>query len=159
MDSGWKSAWQQMLEDGKVSLSSFRSLFASFLADLMHMAITRPITVQIAGVVSGMFGTGGVAYAAGGSGGGGGMGNLSGVSNLMPGSWFSGIGDTINNTMAGWFPGTFFQRDSGEFLCGAGGSEQRVGRIRRRHEYGHGDGIQCACRWNRSAKRCPIHLS
>ncbi|MFQ8738146.1 MAG: hypothetical protein ACLSAH_20880 [Bilophila wadsworthia] len=29
------------------------------------MAITRPITVQIAGVVSGMFGTGGVAYAAG----------------------------------------------------------------------------------------------
>lgn len=107
MDSGWKSAWQQMLEDGKVSLSSFRSLFASFLADLMHMAITRPITVQIAGVVSGMFGTGGVAYAAGGSGGGGGIGNLSGLSNLMPGSWFSGIGDTINNTMAGWFPGTF----------------------------------------------------
>ena len=66
MDSGWKSAWEQMIETGKVSLSSFRSLFASFLADLMHMAITRPITVQIAGVVSGMFGTGGVAYAAGG---------------------------------------------------------------------------------------------
>ena len=35
-----------------MSLSSFRSVFASFLADLMHMAITRPITVQIAGVVS-----------------------------------------------------------------------------------------------------------
>ena len=118
MDSGWKSAWQQMLEDGKVSLSSFRSLFASFLADLMHMAITRPITVQIAGVVSGMFGTGGVAYAAGGSGGGGGMGNLSGVSNLMPGSWFSGIGDTINNTMAGWFPGTFSSATAASSFAG-----------------------------------------
>lgn len=66
MDSGWKSVWEQMIETGKVSLSSFRSLFVSFLADLMHMAITRPITVQIAGVVSGMLGTGGVAYAAGG---------------------------------------------------------------------------------------------
>ena len=65
MDSGWKSAWEQMIETGKVSLSSFRSVFASFLADLMHMAIPRPITVQIAGVVSGMLGTGGVAYAAG----------------------------------------------------------------------------------------------
>ena len=107
MDSGWKSAWEQMIETGKVSLSSFRSVFASFLADLMHMAITRPITVQIAGVVSGMLGTGGVAYAAGGSGGMGGIGNLSGLSNLMPGSWFSGIGDTINNTMAGWFPSLF----------------------------------------------------
>ena len=107
MDSGWKSAWEQMIETGKVSLSSFRSVFASFLADLMHMAITRPITVQIAGVVSGMLGTGGVAQAAGGSGGMGGIGNLSGLSNLMPRSWFSGIGDTINNTMAGWFPSLF----------------------------------------------------
>ena len=107
MDLGWKSAWEQMIETSKVSLSSFRSVFASFLADLMHMAITRPITVQIAGVVSGMLGTGGVAYAAGGSGGVGGIGNLSGLSNLMPGSWFSGIGNTINDTMAGWFPSLF----------------------------------------------------
>ena len=107
MDSGWKSAWEQMIETGKVSLSSFRSLFGSFLADLLHMAITRPITVQIAGAVSGMFGTGGVAYASGGSGGVGGMSNLSGLSNLMPGSWFSGIGNTINDTMAGWFPSLF----------------------------------------------------
>ena len=107
MDSGWKSAWEQMIETGKASLSSFRSVFVSFLADLMHMAITRPITVQIAGAVSGMFGTGGVAYASGGSGGVGGMSNLSGLSNLMPGSWFSGIGNTINDTMAGWFPSLF----------------------------------------------------
>lgn len=118
MDSGWKSAWEQMIETGKVSLSSFRSVFASFLADLMHMAITRPITVQIAGVVSGMLGTGGVAQAAGGSGGMGGIGNLSGVSNLMPGSWFSGIGDTINNTMAGWFPGTFASATAASSFAG-----------------------------------------
>lgn len=118
MDSGWKSAWEQMFEMGKGSLSSFRSLFASFLADLMHLAITRPITVQIAGVVSGMLGTGGVAYAAGGSGGVGGMNNLSGLSNLMPGSWFSGIGDTINNTMAGWFPGTFSSATAASSFAG-----------------------------------------
>ena len=118
MDSGWKSAWEQMIETGKVSLSSFRSVFASFLADLMHMAITRPITVQIAGVVSGLFGTGGVAYAAGGSGGMGGIGNLSGLSNLMPGSWFSGIGDTINNTMAGWFPETFASATAASSFAG-----------------------------------------
>ncbi|WP_418719630.1 phage tail tape measure C-terminal domain-containing protein [Bilophila wadsworthia] len=119
MDSGFHSVWEQMLEDGKVSLSSFKSLFASFLADLMHMAITRPITVQIAGVVSGMLGTGGVAYAAGGSGGGG-IGNLSGVSNLMPGSWTSGIADTINNTMAGWFPSTFASTSAVSSAANAG---------------------------------------
>ena len=118
MDSGFHGVWEQMLEDGKFSLSSFKSLFASFLADLMHMAITRPITVQIAGVVSGMLGTGGVAQAAGGSGGMGGIGNLSGVSNLMPGSWFSGIGDTINNTMAGWFPGTFASATAASSFAG-----------------------------------------
>lgn len=120
MDSGFHNVWQQMLEDGKVSLSSFKSLFASFLADLMHMAITRPITVQIAGVVSGMLGTGGVAYAAGGSGGVGGMSNLSGVSNLMPGSWTSGIADTINNTMAGWFPSTFASTSAVSSAANAG---------------------------------------
>ena len=114
MDSGWKSVWEQMIETGKVSLSSFRSLFVSFLADLMHMAITRPITVRIAGVVSGMLGTGGVAYAAGGSGGSGiGFGNLP-FSSLLPDSWtsgaagfFSGITGGINsfasNVTGGFF--------------------------------------------------------
>ena len=102
MDSGWKSAWEQMIETGKVSLSSFRSVFASFLADLMHMAFTRPITVQIAGVVSGMLGGSGMSGVAGAASGGSG-----GVSNTLPTSWVSGISDTINSTMAGWFPDTF----------------------------------------------------
>ena len=115
MDSGWKSAWEQMIETGKVSLSSFRSVFASFLADLMHMAITRPITVQIAGVVSGMLGTGGVAYAAGGNGGSGGigLGNLP-FSSLLPDSWtsgaaglFSGITGGINSFGANLLPDLF----------------------------------------------------
>ena len=134
MDSGFKNVWQQMLEDGKVSLSSFKSLFASFLADLMHMAITRPITVQIAGAVSGMLGTGGVAYAAGGSGGSGGVGgmsNLSGLSNLMPSSWTSGIADTINNTMAGWFPSTFgataYSGTAGTVMSATGGAADIAG--------------------------------
>lgn len=106
MDSGWKSAWEQMIETGKVSLSSFRSVFASFLVDLMHMAITRPITVQIAGVVSGMLGTGGVAYAAGGNGGSGGigLGNLP-FSSLLPDSWTSGVSSFLSYELPGTAPG------------------------------------------------------
>lgn len=124
MDSGFHNVWQQMLEDGKVSLSSFKSLFASFLADLMHMAITRPITVQIAGVVSGMLGTGGVAYAAGGSGSnGGGTGGLLGnipFSSILPDSWtfgatglFSGITGGINS-FASNLTGGFFASSATE---------------------------------------------
>ncbi|WP_417031069.1 phage tail tape measure C-terminal domain-containing protein [Bilophila wadsworthia] len=124
MDSGWKSAWEQMIETGKVSLSSFRSAFASFLADLMHMAITRPITVQIAGVVSGMLGTGGVAYAAGGSGSSsGGTGGLLGnipFSSILPDSWtsgtaglFSGITGGINS-FASNLTGGFFASSATE---------------------------------------------
>ena len=106
MDSGFHNVWQQMLEDGKVSLSSFKSLFASFLADLMHMAITRPITVQIAGVVSGMLGTGGVAYAAGGNGGSGGigLGNFP-FSSLLPDSWTSGVSSFLSYELPGTAPG------------------------------------------------------
>ena len=123
MDSGWKSAWEQMIETGKMSLSSFRSVFASFLADLMHMAFTRPITVQIAGVVSGMLGTGGVAYAAGGSGVGGGTGGLLGnipFSSILPDSWtfgatglFSGITGGINS-FASNLTGGFFASSATE---------------------------------------------
>ena len=127
MDSGWKSAWEQMIETGKVSLSSFRSVFASFLADLMHMAITRPITVQIAGVVSGMLGTGGVAYAAGGSGGGAGglLSNvpLSNLSSFLPDSFTSGLSGFMGAALPGTVsalttPGAY---TAGEILLMQGG--------------------------------------
>ena len=127
MDSGWKSAWGQMIETGKMSLSSFRSVFASFLADLMHMAITRPITVQIAGVVSGILGTGGVAYAAGGSGGGAGglLGNvpLSNLSSFLPDSFTSGLSGLMGATLPGTVsalttPGAY---TAGEILLMQGG--------------------------------------
>ena len=127
MDSGWKSAWEQMIETGKVSLSSFRSAFASFLADLMHMAITRPITVQIAGVVSGMLGTGGVAYAAGGSGGGAGglLSNvpLSNLSSFLPDSFTSGLSGFMGAALPGTVsalttPGAY---TAGEILLMQGG--------------------------------------
>ena len=126
MDSGWKSAWQQMIETGKVSLSSFRSLFASFLADLLHIAITRPITVQIAGVVSGMLGTGGVAHAAGGAGGSGGAGGLLGnipFSSLLPDSITGGVSGLLGATLPGTTavlttPGAY---TAGEILLMQGG--------------------------------------
>lgn len=112
MDSGWKSAWEQMIETGKVSLSSFRSVFASFLADLMHMALTRPITVQIAGAVSGMLGTGGVAQAAGGSGtsgSGGIMDLLSMGTSFLPGGSVTGA----INKAAAWAAPSLFSTTSG----------------------------------------------
>lgn len=124
MDSGWRSAWEQMIETGKVSLSSFRSLFSSFLADLMHMAITRPITVQIAGVVSGMPGTGGVASASGGTGtSGSGSVNIGGLTNLIPDSWTSGISGILGTTLPGTAtalttPGAY---TAGELLLMQGG--------------------------------------
>jgi tape measure domain-containing protein len=120
MDSGFKDVWQQMLDDGKVSLSSFKSLFASFLADLMHMAITRPIVVQIAGVVSGMLGAGGVG--ASGSGYGSLLGNVP-VSSLIPNSWTSGVSGILGATLPGTSlalttPGAY---TAGEILLMQGG--------------------------------------
>lgn len=64
LDSGFRSVFQNFFEHGKLSLDSFKSVFANFLGELMHMAITRPITVQIAGAITGMLGTGGIVQAA-----------------------------------------------------------------------------------------------
>ena len=111
MDSGFHNVWQQMLEDGKVSLSSFKSLFASFLADLMHMAITRPITVQIAGAISGLFGSSGTPGGAGaGAGGSGGITDLLSMgTSFLPGGSVTGM----INEAAAWAAPSLFSTPSG----------------------------------------------
>ena len=114
VDQAGADMLENFLSGTKNTFDSLKKMFIRTLAEMANAAWLRPITVQIMGTLGGVFGVGGTALAYDSAtgkmvnaSGGGGMGNLSGVSNLMPGSWFSGIGDTINNTMAGWFPGTF----------------------------------------------------
>lgn len=123
IQSSTQSMWEDFLETGKLSLSSLKSVFKSFIAQLLNIAVMNPIIVQVATSVQGqLWGSSAGSVLAGtaqsGSGGVGGMSNLSGLSNLMPGSWTSGIADTINNTMAGWFPGTFSSATAASSLAG-----------------------------------------
>ena len=116
VDQAGADMLENFLSGTKNTFDSLKKMFIRTLAEMANAAWLRPITVQIMGTLGGVFGVGGTALAydsvtgkmVNTSGGGvGGMSDLSGVSNLMPGSWTSGIADTINNTMAGWFPSTF----------------------------------------------------
>lgn len=125
IQSSTQSMWEDFLETGKLSLSSLKSVFKSFIAQLLNIAVMNPIIVQVATSVQGqLWGSSAGSVLAGtaqsGSGGVGGMSNLSGLGNLMPGSWTSGIADTINNTMAGWFPSTFASTSAVSSAANAG---------------------------------------
>ena len=111
LDQGFNTVWQEMLTSGKASFSSFKKLLASFLADIAHMAISRPIVVRVAGVVSGLFGGAGAASAeggasglAGGSGSMGGLGNLLGnvpITSFLPDSLTGGLGGILGMQLPG----------------------------------------------------------
>ena len=136
IQSSTQSMWEDFLETGKLSLSSLKSVFKSFIAQLLNIAVMNPIIVQVATSVQGsLWGSSAGSVLAGtvqsGSGGVGGMSNLSGLSNLMPSSWFSGIGNTINDTMAGWFPSTFgataYSGTAGTVMSATGGAADIAG--------------------------------
>lgn len=125
VDEAGADMLENFLNGSKNTFDSLKKMFIRTLAEMANAAWLRPITVQVMGTLGGLFGVGGTALAYDSvtgkmvnASGGGGMGNLSGVSNLMPGSWFSGIGDTINNTMAGWFPGTFSSATAASSFAG-----------------------------------------
>lgn len=125
VDQAGADMLENFLSGTKNTFDSLKKMFIRTLAEMANAAWLRPITVQVMGALGGVFGVGGTALAYDSAtgkmvnaSGGGGMGNLSGVSNLMPGSWFSGIGDTINNTMAGWFPGTFSSATAASSFAG-----------------------------------------
>lgn len=125
VDEAGADMLENFLNGSKNTFDSLKKMFIRTLAEMANAAWLRPITVQVMGALGGVFGVGGTALAYDSAtgkmvnaSGGGGMGNLSGVSNLMPGSWFSGIGDTINNTMAGWFPGTFSSATAASSFAG-----------------------------------------
>lgn len=51
IQSSTQSMWEDFLETGKLSLSSLKSVFKSFIAQLLNIAVMNPIIVQIAGSV------------------------------------------------------------------------------------------------------------
>lgn len=114
VDEAGADMLENFLNGSKNTFDSLKKMFIRTLAEMANAAWLRPITVQVMGTLGGIFGVGGTALAYDSvtgkmvnASGGGGIGNLSGLSNLMPNSWFSGIGNTINDTMAGWFPSLF----------------------------------------------------
>ena len=123
VDEAGADMLENFLNGSKNTFDSLKKMFIRTLAEMANAAWLRPITVQIMGTLGGVFGVGGTALAYDSATGkmvntSGGIGNLSGLSNLMPGSWFSGIGNTINDTMAGWFPGTFSSATAASSFAG-----------------------------------------
>ena len=105
IDNSFQSMWQGIFEKGKLSLSSLKGVFSNFLGEMAHMALTRPIMLNIAGSISSLFGgsttanaaQGGLGSAVSGQGGLGSMlGSLS-LGSLVP--------DSVKNAVAGWFGG------------------------------------------------------
>nr|WP_294512657.1 hypothetical protein [uncultured Bilophila sp.] len=127
VDQAGADMLENFLSGTKNTFDSLKKMFIRTLAEMANAAWLRPITVQVMGALVGVFDVGGTALAydsatgkmVNTSGGGlGGLSNLSGFSNLMPSSWFSDIGDTINNTMAGWFPGMFSSATAASSFAG-----------------------------------------
>ena len=56
IDKSFQSMWQGLIEKGKLSMSSLKDVFNNFLAELAHMALTKPIMVSIAGGITSLFG-------------------------------------------------------------------------------------------------------
>ncbi|MFJ5297500.1 DUF4214 domain-containing protein [Pseudomonas sp. NPDC088368] len=120
VDSAFADMWKSILGKSGNFFSSFKDSFNQFLAEVLHMAITRPIIVQI-GASLGVGGLAAQAASAGGGGGGTGVGSLlNGASSLysaatgwgkalytgyqsggLAGAW-SGLGSYSSGVLAGW---------------------------------------------------------
>lgn len=104
IQSSTQSMWEDFLETGKLSLSSLKSVFKSFIAQLLNIAVMNPIIVQVATSVQGSLwggSAGSVLAGAAQSGASGGL-NIGGLTNLIPDSWTSGV----SNLMTSYLPGT-----------------------------------------------------
>jgi hypothetical protein len=118
VDGAFADMWKSILGKSGNFFSSFKDSFNQFLAEVLHMAITRPIIVQIGASL----GVGGLAAQAASAGGGGtGVGSLlNGASSLysaatgwgkalytgyqsggLAGAW-SGLGSYSSGVLAGW---------------------------------------------------------
>lgn len=120
VDGAFADMWKSILGKSDNFFSSFKDSFNQFLAEVLHMAITRPIIVQI-GASLGVGGLAAQAASAGGGGGGTGVGSLlNGASSFysaatgwgkalytgyqsggLAGAW-SGLGSYSSGVLAGW---------------------------------------------------------
>jgi len=120
VDGAFADMWKSILGKSGDFFSSFKDSFNQFLAEILHMAITRPIILQI-GASLGVGGLAAQAASSGGGSGGVGFGSiLNGASSLysaatgwgkalytgyqsggLAGAW-SGLGSYSSGVLAGW---------------------------------------------------------
>lgn len=128
VDEAGADMLENFLNGSKNTFDSLKKMFIRTLAEMANAAWLRPITVQIMGTLGGVFGVGGTALAYDSATGkmvntSGGIGNLSGLSNLMPDSWTSGVSGLLGATLPGTSvalttPGAY---TAGEILLMQGG--------------------------------------
>ena len=112
IQSSTQSMWEDFLETGKLSLSSLKSVFKSFIAQLLNIAVMNPIIVQIAGSVqNSLWGASAGSALAGTaqSGPGGAMNLLSAGTSFLPGGSVTGM----INEAAAWAMPNLFSTTSG----------------------------------------------
>lgn len=135
MENSLTSAFVSSIEKGKINLNSFKSFFSSFLSDLIRMAVAKPITVKIAGAVSGALGLGGNGTAQAGAGGaGGGVGGTGlGVGDALSlanagggGGWFT---EGLNSAASWLMPNTFAPNASNAVITGVASPAQVIANI------------------------------
>lgn len=110
--SGIQSAslnmWEDFLETGKLSLSSLKSVFKSFIAQLLQIAVMNPIIVRVATSVQGALWGASAESVLSGSTQSGGISGLIGnipFSSLLPDSWTSGVSSFLSYELPGTAPG------------------------------------------------------
>src|SRR5690554_1313283 len=90
--------WRDFIDGGRSAMDMVKDLFKDFLANMAHLAITRPIMVSM-GLVAPAAGNAGGLGGLGGGSGAGGLGNL-----LSLKSWASGA-KTAMSTGSSWISG------------------------------------------------------
>ena len=128
--SGIQSAslnmWEDFLETGKLSLSSLKSVFKSFIAQLLQIAVMNPIIVRVATSVQGALWGASAESVLSGSTQSGGISGLIGnipFSSFLPDSFTSGLSGIMGATLPGTVsalttPGAY---TAGEILLMQGG--------------------------------------
>lgn len=130
IQSSTQSMWEDFLETGKLSLSSLKSVFKSFIAQLLNIAVMNPIIVQIAGSVqNSLWGaSAGSALAGTAQSGLGGV-NIGGLTNLIPDSWTSGVSDLMTSYLPGTVTSTVvpYSGVAGTVMGSTGGAASHAG--------------------------------
>lgn len=130
IQSSTQSMWEDFLETGKLSLSSLKSVFRSFIAQLLNIAVMNPIIVQVATSVQGqLWGSSAGSVLAGAAQSGSGGVNIGGLTNLIPDSWTSGVSDLMTSYLPGTVTSTVvpYTGVAGTVMGSTGGAASHAG--------------------------------